>query len=203
MRNPFADVRFAALRAFHDAQVGAGAGALSNVPVANEEAWRWIDANHRANMTLWDEEDRARRRDAPDAVIAATKRAIDAHNQRRNDAIEQLDEALLARIAGVAVAPDAWHNSESAGAIVDRLSILALRVHHMGREARRADAGDAHRETCAGKLKRLLTQRDDLGRALDALLARAAEGRACWRVYRQFKMYNDPATNPYLYGGQR
>jgi len=31
----------------------------------------------------------------------------------------------------------------------------------------------------------------------------AAEGRAFWRVYRQFKMYNDATLNPYLYGGKR
>jgi hypothetical protein len=51
------------------------------------------------------------------------------------------------------------------------------------------------------KLARLEAQRGDLARCLDTLLARAAEGRAFWRIYRQFKMYNDPTLNPYLYGG--
>ena len=49
------------------------------------------------------------------------------------------------------------------------------------------------------KLARLALQRDDLGRCLDTLLAHAADGRAFWRIYRQFKMYNDPTLNPYLY----
>jgi hypothetical protein len=31
-------------------------------------------------------------------------------------------------------------------------------------------------------------------------LADARAGRAFFKVYRQFKMYNDPSLNPYLYG---
>ena len=101
------------------------------------------------------------------------------------------------------LAADAWQNSESAGSIVDRLSILSLKIFHMRAEAMRDGATDAHRAACAEKLARLELQRADLSRCLDTLLARAAEGRAFWRVYRQFKMYNDAALNPYLYGGKR
>jgi len=48
------------------------------------------------------------------------------------------------------------------------------------------------------KLQRLLEQRQDLAACLDALLADAAAGRAFFKVYRQFKMYNDPRWNPQL-----
>jgi hypothetical protein len=60
----------------------------------SDGAWQWIEANHRFNTQLWDEEDKARRKDVDDAAIAANKRAIDGFNQQRNDAIERLDEAL-------------------------------------------------------------------------------------------------------------
>ena len=163
------------------------------------DAWQAIAANHRFNHLLWDEEDQARRTDVPDAEIAANKRAIDGYNQKRNDAIERIDEVLLSRLSGVTPAPDAWHNSETAGAMIDRLSILALKVHHMRAQTLRRDATPEHIASCAGKLDRLSLQRDDLARCLDTLLARAAEGRAYWRIYRQFKMYNDPALNPWLY----
>ena len=86
---------------------------------------------------------------------------------------------------------------------MDRLSILSLKIFHMRAEATRGDATDAHRTSCGEKLARLTLQRADLSRCLDTLLARAAEGRAFWRIYRQFKMYNDPTLNPYLYGGKR
>jgi len=73
----------------------------------------------------------------------------------------------------------------------------------MRAESIRADATEAHRAACREKLARLEQQRADLARCFDTLLAHASEGRAFWRVYRQFKMYNDATTNPYLYGGKR
>jgi hypothetical protein len=196
--NPFEDVASGDLIAYHDARVAAGA--QSTADGANRsDVWRFVAANHRNNHLLWDEEDQARRTDVADAAIAANKRAIDRFNQQRNDAIEKIDEALLARIANVTPLPDAWHNAETAGSMIDRLSILALKIHHMRAQTLRPDATADHVAACAVKLSRLDAQRRDLARCLDTLLARAADGRAFWRIYRQFKMYNDPTLNPYLY----
>jgi hypothetical protein len=199
----FADTAAAAIRAFHNERTALAGWAATEPPAFADGPWQWIEANHRCNNLLWDEEDRARRTNVPDADIAANKRAIDGYNQRRNDAIEKLDEALLARLEGVPPRADAWHNSETAGAMVDRLSILALKVFHMGMQTRRTDVTAEHIAACAEKLARLSLQRDDLARCYDTLLAQAAAGRAYWRIYRQFKMYNDASLNPYLYGGRR
>ncbi len=198
MKYRFSDVAARDISAFHDADIEARA--LDPDASLEGDVWPFIAENHRNNRLLWDEEDRARRTDVNDAEIAANKRAIDRYNQQRNDAIERIDEALLARLSDVAADADAWRNSETAGSMIDRLSILALKIHHMRAQTERSDASDAHIATCNEKLARLVLQRDDLARCLDVLLARAAEGRACWRIYRQFKMYNDPALNPYLYG---
>ena len=203
MTTPFADVASDALGAFHDRHVAQSAWARSQDEAPRDDVWTAIAANHRHNILLWDEEDQARRIDVGDDAIAANKRAIDRHNQRRNDAIERVDETLLARIADVKPAPDAWHNSETAGAMIDRLSILSLKIHHMRLQTLRTDVDVEHVAACRAKLERLMLQRTDLARCLDTLLTRAAEGRALWRAYRQFKMYNSPELNPYLYGGKR
>jgi Protein of unknown function (DUF4254) len=83
------------------------------------------------------------------------------------------------------------------------LSILALKVHAMREQTQRRDVDDAFRSSSQTKLERLQQQRRDLGACFDALLADAAAGRAYFKVYRQFKMYNDPRMNPALVKEQR
>lgn len=161
------------------------------IPVT--ELWDAIADNHRCNAALWDEEDQARRRDVPDSAIVRSKRLIDGHNQRRNDAVERIDEVVLAALSA---APDtARLHSETVGALIDRLSILGLKIHHMDLQTRRADADAAHRELCRQRLARLREQREDLGWCLDELLTGCAAGVLRFKVYRQFKMYNDPRFN--------
>ena len=193
----FSGLDAAAIVGFHDACV-ADPGWSARAPEHAAGAWAAIEANHRANMLLWDAEDQARRTDVPDATIATVKRAIDRHNQRRNDAVEAIDEALLARLADIAPRAGAWHNSETAGAMIDRLSILALKIHHMGLAAARPGLAAHDRVARLAKAATLASQRDDLARCYDTLLARAEQGEAFWRIYRQHKMYNDPTLNPYL-----
>jgi len=91
--------------------------------------------------------------------------------------------------------------AETVGWLADKLSIVELKIYHMREQSRRADAPADFRARCAEKLGVLETQRDDLAAELTELLAAVAAGRFVPKVYRQFKMYNDPALNPYLYGG--
>ena len=158
--------------------------------------WRVIEDNHRCNIALWDEEDQARRRDVPDSVIANSKRLIDGHNQRRNDAVERIDELVLATLPDP---PDtARLHSETIGALIDRLSILSLKLFHMAWQTRRADADADHRGMSAERLARLREQHVDLAWCLDGLVRGCLDGTLHFKVYRQFKMYNDPKFNPWL-----
>ena len=191
------------LTGFHDACHAIAGWAKRAPPRHAQGALQFVETNHRCNCLLWDEEDLARRTQVAEAEIAANKRAIDRANQQRNDAIEKIDEALLGMLAGVERRPGARLNSETAGAMIDRLSILSLKIHHMRLQARREDVDAAHRDSCAARLERFLTQRADLAGCLDRLLAEARRGEAWFKVYRQFKMYNDPALNPAMYGEKR
>jgi hypothetical protein len=156
---------------------------------------------HKWNFLLWHEEDRARSPDAADSEIAEIKRKIDGLNQKRNDAIERLDEALRRMLdeRGILPNPGAKHNSETPGSIIDRLSILALRIYHMQEQADRIDAPAEHTAKTLQKLDTLYAQHDDLSTALAELLSDLHSGRKRLKLYRQMKMYNDPSMNPYLY----
>jgi Na+-transporting methylmalonyl-CoA/oxaloacetate decarboxylase gamma subunit len=185
--------------AFHEACLDSGKWPDEEAPAHPPgNIWPWVEANHACNARLWREEDLARRGDAADAEIAAGKRAIDKHNQQRNDAVERLDEAIHGALAQDMRA-DARLNSETPGMMIDRLSILALRIRAMGAQARRDEAGADHVRRCAQTLEKLEEQRRDLAGCLAALLAACAAGAARFKVYRPFKMYNDPALNPQIY----
>jgi len=168
-------------------------------PGASDALWQAIEENHFHNCQLWAQEDLARRTHVSDSEIVANKHAIDLHNQKRNDAIERIDEQILERLKPVARKCDARMNSETAGSMIDRLSIAALKIHHMRIQTERTDVDRDHIDTARAKLRRLLEQRTDLAGCLDRLLREAATGDTYFKVYRQFKMYNDPALNPALY----
>ncbi|HEX5105887.1 MAG TPA: DUF4254 domain-containing protein [Pirellulaceae bacterium] len=156
---------------------------------------------HAFNFRLWHEEDKARSREAGDSQIAAVKRAIDQLNQQRNDWIERLDDWITEALANQcilapAVAPQ---NTETLGSTIDRLSILALRIYHLAEERDRPETTPEHREAVGRKLAVALAQLDDLSLAAQQLADDLFAGRKRHKTYRQLKMYNDPALNPYLY----
>jgi hypothetical protein len=187
------------LVAFHDRFVASIDPVDASQVAASPSLVRAITDNHQFNFSLWAEEDLARRTDVSDVLIAANKRAIDRFNQQRNDATERIDEALLSMLGMPPYPANAEQNSETAGAMIDRMSILSLKIYHMGLQAVRHEAGNEHRLRCAEKHALLLTQRIDLKEALARLLMRCQEGTGFFKIYRQFKMYNDPTLNPQLY----
>jgi len=156
---------------------------------------------HEQNFRLWHQEDIARSPDASDEEIAGVKRAIDRLNQRRNDLIEQLDDRIIATLGkeGVLPEPAARLNTETPGSVIDRLSIISLRIYHMQEQLSRRDATAEHRAKVGDRLSILHEQKGDLARSLAELLNDLFAGRKQLKLYRQFKMYNDPSMNPYLY----
>lgn len=159
-------------------------------------AKNWIDT------VQWHLEDIIRDPQIDPVEALRIKRRIDASNQERTDMVEYIDSYFLDKYKGVEVRPDATINTESPAWAVDRLSILALKIYHMEQEVKRTDTTPEHRAACQKKLDVLLSQREDLTSAIDALIDDIAAGRKYMKVYKQMKMYNDPALNPVLYAGK-
>ena len=153
----------------------------------------WIDT------VQWHFEDIIRDPHIDPVEALALKRRIDRSNQDRTDLVEEIDSYFRQSYSHVKPDPDARLNTESPAWAVDRLSILALKIYHMQEQVERQDASEEHISKCQAKLQILLEQQKDLSLAIDQLLEDIEAGRKYMKVYRQMKMYNDPATNPILY----
>ena len=138
----------------------------------------WIDA------VQWHFEDIIRDPQIDPVEALALKRRIDKSNQDRTDLVELIDSYFLDKYKAVKPLSDATINTESPAWAIDRLSILALKIYHMKQEVERTDTTEEHR---------------DLSSAIEQLLADIEAGRKYMKVYKQMKMYNDPALNPVLY----
>ncbi|WCL50582.1 DUF4254 domain-containing protein [Leptospira sp. GIMC2001] len=147
----------------------------------------------------WHIEDEIRRPDIPVDEIVKLKRSIDSLNQDRTDTVERLDDFVGDLFKNVQPKAGARLNSESPAWLMDRMSILELKIYHMLEQTQRQDASPTHIQNCKNKLDILLEQRQDLSVCLDELLTDLATGERRFKVYRQMKMYNDKSLNPSLY----
>ena len=153
----------------------------------------WIDT------VQWHFEDIIRDPNIDPAAALVLKRRIDKSNQDRTDLVELIDSYFLDKYKDVKPLPDATINTESPAWAIDRLSILALKIYHMKQEVERKDATPEHIAKCQAKLNVLLEQQVDLSTAIGQLLDDIEAGKKYMKVYKQMKMYNDPALNPVLY----
>lgn len=156
--------------------------------------------NHHFNYQLWNAEDRARRDDQGYEFVYRAKREIDHCNQQRNNRMEAMDEWFFHTLQPAAANQCPVH-SETPGMMIDRLSILSLKSYHMAIQTKREDVDAAHRQQCTHKLEVINQQLEQLALCLDLLIKEVQAKTRTFRVYHQFKMYNDPRLNPQLYGG--
>lgn len=154
----------------------------------------WIDT------VQWHLEDIIRKTDIDPAVGILLKRRIDKSNQERTDLVEKVDDYFLEQFRGIVPKPGSRMNSETPAWLLDRMSILMLKIYHMREQTERKDVGADHIEKCQIKLNILLEQKNDMRQAFDELIEDIQQGNRKFKVYRQMKMYNDSSLNPMLYG---
>lgn len=170
----------------------------TGIEYLHQQFHQLVEENHSFNYQLWHAEDRARRDDMGFEFVYHGKREIDRFNQLRNNRMEAMDEWLFKLLEPAA--PNLCPvNSESPGMIIDRLSILSLKAYHMDLQTKRVDVNEEHRTNCTQKLNVIYQQLEQLAQCLGQLLDEVKTKTRTFRVYHQFKMYNDPTLNPELY----
>jgi hypothetical protein len=156
-------------------------------------AKNWIDT------VQWHLEDVIRVPTIDPAEGLKIKRRIDKSNQDRTDMVEKLDDYFLEQFRNVVPKPNTRINSETPAWLLDRMSILMLKIYHMREQTLRKDASAEHIRACEAKLNILSEQKNDMQLAYDELLEDIGNGARRFKVYRQMKMYNDKSLNPKLY----
>jgi hypothetical protein len=147
----------------------------------------------------WHIEDEIRRPDLPPSELVTFKRDIDKLNQERTDTVEILDDLIYSIYKDVPKISSAKMNSETPAWLLDRMSILELKIYHMEEQVNRSDTSPEHKNKCKEKWNILLEQRLDLQNCFRELTDDLSSGKKFMKVYRQMKMYNDEKLNPSLY----
>jgi len=153
----------------------------------------WIDT------IQWHLEDLIRDPEIDPRAGMRLKQRIDYSNQYRTDVVEKIDDWFLVLFKNVTLLPQAGINTESPAWVLDRLSILCLKIYHIREQVGRKDVSNTHRETHSEKLQILLEQQQDLMKSFDILIDELTKGNKIMKVYRQMKLYNNPETNPVIY----
>lgn len=83
--------------------------------------------------------------------------------------------------------------AETIGSLVDKISIIELKIFQMKKQLERRDATEEHLRKCTERLRVMTEQRDDLVVEIDDLSKGVLSGEKKLKIYRQFKMYNDPS----------
>jgi ribosome-associated translation inhibitor RaiA len=157
----------------------------------------WIDT------VQWHLEDIIRKPDMNPAEGIGIKRRIDKSNQERTDTVERIDDFFLNMFKHVKFQQGARINSETPAWLLDRMSILLLKIYHMKEQTERRDVTAVHISNCMEKLTLLEEQKKDMQTAFDELIDDIRSGIRRFKVYRQMKMYNDASLNPMLYNTLR
>lgn len=154
----------------------------------------WID------NVQWHCEDEVRNPTIDAEKVRYYKNKIDSLNQERTNLVEHIDDYILNIYKDIKPQTNARLNTESPAWAIDRLSILALKIYHMGIESNRTDLPEDKKKAYQTKYTLLQEQKNDLIQSIGELLSEINTGNTIFKVYRQVKMYNDNDLNPILRG---
>lgn len=170
-----------------------------NNPFPLESFQALLYVKNRIDTVQWHLEDIIRNPEIDPVLGLQIKRRIDKSNQERTDTVEKIDDHFLVAFRNVKYNTGVRINSETPAWLIDRMSILMLKIYHMKDQTERKDVSMQHLATVREKLAVLEEQKEDMRQAFDQLIEDIGTGKRKFKVYRQMKMYNDATLNPVLY----
>jgi hypothetical protein len=164
--------------------------------VYEDNAQKLIYRLIKTNKTLWDLEDSARLFELGDSHVADAKKDIDIYNQQRNDLIREIDALLYERFDVSRAGKESFY-SESPGMIIDRLSIIFIKLSVVRRLIPLIEKADLKSEYLE-KEKLLLSQIENIGNFLDLYIERLIKKEVFFEIQQAVKIYNDKRVKKYI-----
>jgi len=148
------------------------------------------------NKTLWNLEDSARLSELGDKHVAEVKKNIDIYNQQRNDLIREID-TVLRRLLDVSRGVKESFYSESPGMIIDRLSIIFIKLAVVQKIISVIREDDIKLEYLE-KEKIPVGQIESIGNFLDLYIERLLKKEVFFEIQQPVKIYNDTRVRKYI-----
>ena len=149
------------------------------------------------NQTLWRLEDQARMKNLGFKSIVLTKAKINKNNQKRNDLIKKMDFAISKALNNRPADAKGRFCAESPGMIIDRLSILFIKLSVLKKINSLIKEEGIKREYLE-KEKTVSNQISDLGEFLDLYFLKIRKGEIFFKIQQPIKIYNDKRIKKYI-----
>ncbi|HED38092.1 MAG TPA: DUF4254 domain-containing protein [Ignavibacteria bacterium] len=162
----------------------------------HDEVQRLVYLIVKTNKTLWGLEDSARLPELGDGHVASAKKNIDIYNQQRNDLIREID-TVLARLLDVSRGSEDSFYSESPGMIIDRLSIIFIKLSVVQKMISLIEEDNLRLEYLKKK-KILLSQIESIGNFFDLYVERLLKKEVFFEIQQPVKIYNDARVRKYI-----
>jgi len=152
-----------------------------------------VGNQHFQNFKIWHYQNIARDSRTTDIEVAQAKRAIIKRNKARNDIIFSIDTHILTslRDGGISIDPKAPLHSETPGMMIDRLSILALKIH-FSRKSPHLLSGPFVARNPSDIQILLLEERDDLLGCFQTLMIDIHKGARRVKLYPKVAIFEKP-----------
>lgn len=150
----------------------------------------------KTNKTLWGLEDSVRIIEFGDEHVARAKKDIDIYNQKRNDLIRELD-IVLHKLLNVSKGVKESFYSESPGMIIDRLSIIFIKLSFVQKIISVIEENGLKMEYVE-KEKILKKQTESIGNFLDLYMKRLLKKEVFFNIQQHVKIYNDVRIRKYV-----